>query len=91
MLSQFNSSNDLHQDSKQALNVSSETYTYFNRPSKVIDTKEVSTQTINSKLNQHKSSNSLLIDSFLKVSREEKSLGIMSQKFLMLFLTSEVT
>jgi hypothetical protein len=91
MLSQFNSSNDLHQDSKQALNVSSETYTYLNRPNKVIDTKEVSTQTINSKLNQHKSSNSLLIDSFLKVSREEKSLGIMSQKFLMLFLTSEVT
>ena len=56
-----------------------------------VPTKDASTQTVNSK--------PIYFDFFVcfyslnfvqVVSREEKSLGIMSQKFLMLFLTSQV-
>lgn len=93
MASQLELSDDLHNDHQQATNVyfeaASHSLNQVNQQQKNIDTKDCSTQTINSKLNE-----SFMwiykFNSIVLVSREEKSLGIMSQKFLMLFLTSEV-
>ncbi|CAF0770606.1 unnamed protein product [Brachionus calyciflorus] len=66
--SQNHESNDLYQDTKQAINIGFEYAIQINKV--ITDVRDAMTQTIS-------------------ISREEKSLGIMSQKFLMLFLTSE--
>jgi hypothetical protein len=118
MASQLESYYDLHHDTKQANNIYSEANMNVNyglnalyRNVSSSETKDATTQTLNSNLGFIVSENNLskiiwrlkekhvmgLIQKlkyfffiFFKVSREEKSLGIMSQKFLMLFLTSEV-
>lgn len=93
MASQLESEIDLHDDMRQATNVSTETSSSIARNNRV-QKKDACTQTFNgSFLNSKKKNMFIFIYLFLfcsKVSREEKSLGIMCQKFLMLFLTSEV-
>jgi hypothetical protein len=87
---------DLYHDAKQAENVCFELHKPFDMnqegSTKDVDMKDATTQTISSKyfLNIRFTIFLLFKILFSQVSREEKSLGIMSQKFLMLFLTSEV-
>ena len=89
---------ELHKSSSTSSSSSSSSSTFEASSSgrnKSVTMKDASTQTINS---QYLLVSSLFVVAtsnpiyFLnqKVSREEKSLGIMSQKFLMLFLTSQV-
>lgn len=93
MASQLENTYDLYQDTKQAQNVCFELHKPFGMNqealNKCVDMKDATTQTISSKFTFGLRA-FFLFKFFFKVSREEKSLGIMSQKFLMLFLTSEV-
>ena len=94
MFSQLDTSIDLNDDTKQAANIYNEQRDASKfQHKRAIDLKDASTQTINSKGKRFfdwSGYNEINENNFLIVSREEKSLGIMAQKFLMLFLTAEV-
>jgi hypothetical protein len=98
MFSQLETSIDLHQDLKQAANVCYEQREPAFGTYKMVETRNSATQTISSTVTilPHQFGHPVKLEIIHRmlvvlVSREEKSLGIMAQKFLMLFLTAEVS